>query len=158
MASSKWSSPLLLLILAASSAACAIPQAKAQAWAGGGGVVWGYVYGYDWRGRLKPISWARIETIDGQYSATSMDGFYELVLPSGTFVIRVIAPGYAEQMATVAVTSGSSSSIDFYLEQSRTPIPEYPGFAMPVLMALALALAMALARRARTRRGPCLIP
>lgn len=103
---------------------------------------------------MRPISWARIETIDGQYSATSMDGFYELVLPSGTFVIRVIAPGYAEQMATVAVTSGSSSSIDFYLEQSRTPIPEYPAFAMPALMALALALAMALARRrARARRG-----
>ena len=143
--------PILLLILVAPLAALAIPRAGAQAWAGGGGVVYGYIYGYDWRGRLRPISWARIETADGLYSTTSMDGFYELILPSGTFVIRVIAPGYAEQVVTVAVTSGSSSSLDFYLEQSHTPIPEYPAFAMPVIMALALALAMALTRRTRAR-------
>jgi hypothetical protein len=147
MGPSKRLLPILLLMLVVPLVACAAPSAKAQAWAGGGGVVWGYIYGYDWRGRLRPISWAKIETVDGLYSTSSMDGFYELVLPSGTFLIRVSAPGYAEQVITVAVTGGSSSSLDFYLEQSRTPIPEHPAWAAPILMALALAAAIALMRR-----------
>jgi hypothetical protein len=115
----------------------------------GGGMITGTVLGFDMYDELQPIVWAAIYADSGQrtfiaYSGSG--GFYEMFVPVGTYNVTVLEAGYKQTSSSVSVSDGSSSTINFYLEQSHVPVPEFPSSSTLVMLA-ALSLAMLALRR-----------
>ena len=128
------------------------PQVQ-PTYGGGGGMITGSVYGFDMFDELEPIAWASVYATSGPYSFvayTGGGGHYEMYVPQGTYNVTVVEPGYVPYSSVVAVSPGSASTINFYLEQSHIPVPEFPsGMALAVTV---LALAAVLVATRRTRR------
>ncbi len=78
--------------------------------------VFGYVRGFNMYGDLIPISWATVTaygpTLEGTYS---LDGFYEMWLMNGTYVLATSSAGYETQAAEIRVSSGWETPADFAL-------------------------------------------
>lgn len=113
----------------------------------------GTVLGFNMYDQLEPIAWASISASSAQrnfVAYTSAGGFYEMFVPVGTYNVTVIEPGYKAYSNTVSVSDGSTTSINFILEQSHVPIPEYPPNGALVVMVLALAAALVVRRRYAT--------
>ena len=117
----------------------------------GSGYLYGQVLGFDQYNYLVPISWAKVIATNGISvfaASTSGDGFYGMYLPAGYYNVTAIEPGFVPHTIFVAVSDGSSSSINFYLEQSHIPVPEFqPQMILAVVMAALTATL--LAKRAR---------
>ena len=106
-----------------------------------GGGIQGKVLGFDMHDQLVPLSWATVTAeIDGEVvaEASSHDGHYEMFVPGGEITLTVEHPGYISQMVDVYVSPGSSTTINFTLERSNEPIPEYPIYIAPIVMAIVL--------------------
>lgn len=119
----------------------------------GGGYLHGWVYGFNYVNNLIPISWANVTATNGRFvftAYTGVNGRYEMFLPIGTYNVTVTEPGYVAYGASVAIADGSSSAINFYLEESHVPVPEFPSQAIPVVLMLALA-AVLLSKRTTKR-------
>ena len=116
-----------------------------------GGGIQGRILGFDMHDQLVPLSWATvIAEIDGEVvaEASSHDGYYEMFVPGGEVTLTVEHPGYISQMADVYVSPGSSTTINFTLERSNEPIPEYAVYIAPIVMAIAMiTLLIALRKR-----------
>jgi len=121
------------------------------------GLVQGTVYGYTHCGDWRSASWVTILALaaDGkEYKWYSFDGAYEMWLTPGTYTLSVI-PWYptmkegfkAQSLPGFAVSEGSQLSMDFFLEQSEVPIPEFPVTA--IVLASALAASLFILRRRR---------
>lgn len=124
-------------------------QVSAQA---GGGYVYGYVYSFDQWDQLITVGWADIVATNDVYTFTAYsggDGFYEIVLPSGTYTLSISEPGYKEYSTSVAVSNGSSTPFNVYLERSQVPIPEFSDYLAAVAIVVAFASVIVLTRRAR---------
>ncbi|MEM3061629.1 MAG: carboxypeptidase-like regulatory domain-containing protein [Candidatus Bathyarchaeia archaeon] len=109
----------------------------------GGGLVYGQVLGFNMYDELIPLEWARVTAIDESEEiiesvSTLSGGHYEMFLPVGRFRLEVEHPGYITQTMNIAVSSGSSTSVNFYLEQSGVPIPEFSDFTLQLLMIFTL--------------------
>jgi hypothetical protein len=120
---------------------------------GGSGYVFGQVLGFDYSNYLVPISWARVIATNGFStfaSSTGGDGGYGMYLPAGYYNVTAIEPGFVPHTIFVAVSDGSSSSINFYLEQSHIPVPEFQ--PQMILMVLVVALTAALMAKKATKR------
>jgi hypothetical protein len=107
-----------------------------------GGLIYGHVYGYDMDGRLIPLSWAKITVMrEGEVVVVgySSDGYYEVITPGGDLTITVEHPGYVNQTLDVYVSPSSATALNFNLERSGEPIPEYPAEAYPLIITLTLA-------------------
>ena len=117
----------------------------------GSGYVFGQVLGFDQYNYLVPIAWAKVIATNGISTfaaATGGDGTYGMYLPAGYYNVTAVEPGFVPHTIFVAVSDGSSSSINFYLEQSHIPVPEFqPQMILAVLM-VAFAATL-LAKRAR---------
>jgi len=78
--------------------------------------VFGYVRGFNMYCDLIPISWATVTaygpTLEGTYS---LDGFYEMWLMNGTYVLATSSAGYETQAAEIRVSSGWETPADFAL-------------------------------------------
>jgi len=133
----------------------------------GGGVISGYVLGTG----KEPLEWANIYADNGQHkfmAASGVDGFYEMRLPPSTYNVTIEVPGYealvpAEVNVTngsvtkmnfnmntisVSVSSGSSTVINFYLQQTQTPVPEFqPGTSLVLASSLLAAMLLIRSRR-----------
>jgi hypothetical protein len=121
----------------------------------GGGHVFGHVYSFDQYDQLVPIAWADIVATNDQYTFTAYsgaDGFYEILLPSGTYTLTVSEPGYVEYSLSVAVSNGSSSPLNFYLERSQVPIPEFSAYLLAVAILGGFGSVLAVTRRLKKRR------
>lgn len=133
---------IVVSILLMNGTANARPQ-PIQYYGGEGGQISGYVLSAS----KQPVDWAAIYARSTQhtYQAFSgMSGFYEMRLPADTYNVTVNVPGY-EALVTnatvttgsattmnfylnsmnVTVSAGSSSVINFYLQQTQTPVPEF---------------------------------
>jgi len=118
---------------------------------GGSGYVFGQVLGFDQYNYLVPISWAKVIATNGIFTfaaATGGDGSYGMYLPAGYYNVTAIEPGFVPHTIFVAVSDGSSSSINFYLEQSHIPVPEFQPEMILMVMVVALTATL-LAKRAR---------
>ncbi|MBS7656035.1 carboxypeptidase regulatory-like domain-containing protein [Candidatus Bathyarchaeota archaeon] len=116
----------------------------------GGGRVSGYIYGFTIDNTLTPLSWASITALEnGEVIevAYSMNGFYEMYLPTGSFTLIVEHPGYKQRNATIIVSNGSDTSLDFVLEQSGEPIPEFNAYTLAVLSLAILTTLLILKKR-----------
>lgn len=124
-----------------------------------GGEITGYVIG-----RNLPLDWAVIHATNTQHSYeafSGMSGRYQMRVPVGIYNVTAYFPGYATSSAfvnvtenssttltfrldyriSVAVSAGSSSVINFYLEENQVPVPEMrPSFSL-ILLALTIAVA-----------------
>ncbi|HKM75160.1 MAG TPA: carboxypeptidase-like regulatory domain-containing protein [Candidatus Bathyarchaeia archaeon] len=119
--------------------ACSQPT---QSYYGGGGYLSGQVLGFDYLNYLTPVAWARVTATNGLYSlstSTGGDGYYGMFLLAGTYNVTVTEPGFLTHTISVAVSDGSSSSINFYLNESQIPVPEL----QPQMISIALAIALA---------------
>jgi len=126
-------------------------QAPSQ---GGGGLLRGYVYGFNMWDEFITIPWAPVTATNGQLSFvayTGEGGVYEMFLPVGDYNVTVVTPGYKPTSMDVSVSDGSASTINFYLEQSHLPVPEFPLGTLSIIMIVALTGAL-LAKRATKRR------
>ncbi len=85
----------------------------------GNGTLYGYVYN---AADNTPIQDAIVYTyVSGElvYNVTDSTGYYQLSLPSGTYLVRAYKPGFVEANATVTLAPAASVQQDFYLQ----PIP-----------------------------------
>jgi hypothetical protein len=118
----------------------------------GGGQIAGYVLGFDMYDQLQPIEWASVIADNGQFhfvAYTGSNGWYSMFVPEGVYNVTVSEPGYRAYSNTVAVSDGSASTINFYLEESHVPVPEFPtGMASTIaIISMAAALIVLKLRR-----------
>ena len=149
----------VVCLLAMNHGVSAQPQPD-QYYGDNGGEISGYVASIS-----GPVDWAAITANNGQnkYEAFSgMSGFYEMRVPAAKYNVTVMVPGYEALVAnatvingsttnvnfnlnsvTVVVSSGSSSVINFYLQQNQTPVPEFqPGLSIALITSMFAALAL----------------
>jgi len=121
-------------------------------------VIRGAVYWYDQYGNLHPLSWAQvIAEGDGGEPAmvvSTTDGTYIMWVAPGTYNVTASSdPGYIPVSHMVTVSDGGAAAVDFQLEPSGKPIPEYPVPLQPIMLAVA-ALAAAIMIRRHRRAHP----
>jgi len=125
-----------------------------QQYGGGGGLITGSVYGFNMYNELEPIAWAPVYARSSQFSFTAYTGgggYYQMYVPQGTYNVSVVEPGYVTYSNVVAVGPGSASSINFYLEQSHVPVPEFPSGMVSAMAVLAMAAVVVAVRRTKHR-------
>jgi len=102
--------------------------------------VYGQVTGYNMFGDLLPISWATVSAYGPILMATSsLDGFYEMWLENGTYMLAVSLVGYETQATEVHASMASETQTDFHLKPSGAPIPELSATELTLLAALIIA-------------------
>jgi len=121
------------------------------------GLAQGTVYTYTHCGDWRTTSWITVLAVaaDGKtYPWYTFDGMYQMWLTPGTYALQVIewSPAKAEghmiaKVPSLTVTEGTALSMDFYLEQSGVPIPEFTTAAL--VLASALAASLFILRRRR---------
>jgi hypothetical protein len=127
-----------------------------QYYGGGGGVITGQVLGFDMYDQLQPIAWAPVTAENGHYryvASSDLGGnYYMIVYPAGNYNVTVAEPGYKPDSSFVSVAPGSGSTINFYLEQSHVPVPEFPSGMISIIAIVALSAAVVAMRRTRRKR------
>lgn len=127
-----------------------LAQPQPNQYGSGGGAIQGTVLGFNMYNQLEPIAWATVTADDGLRNFTtssSGDGFYFMYVPTGTYNLTVTQPGYFAYTNAIAVSDGSTSTINFTLEQSHVPVPEFqPNFTL-IVMVLTLGAALVIRRR-----------
>lgn len=121
----------------------------------GGGMIKGYVLGFDMNDQLQPVGWASIYAGNGVQTFraySSGGGYYEMFVPTGTYNVTVVEPGYKPYSSMVAVANGSTSTINFYLEESHVPVPEFPVGMATIITVATLSAALIAMRRAKRKR------
>ena len=112
------------------------------------GHVYGQVTGYNMFGEVIPISWATVSGYGPMLVATSsLDGFYEMWLENGTYMLAASLVGYETQATEVRVSMGSETQIDFVLKPSGAPIPELSATEPTLLAVLIMAYALLLGKK-----------
>ena len=120
----------------------------------GGGEVHGMVYGYDMDGQLVALSWATVTAYkDGEVVGVvyTSDGFYSMYVPGGWIEVTIEHPGYETRSREVYVSDGSSTALNFNLERSNEPIPEYSSHLLPLALASAFMVVWLILRRREPR-------
>jgi hypothetical protein len=126
-----------------------------QNYGGGGGAITGTVLGFDMYDQLIPIAWAPVTAENGQYrlvASTDLGGNYFMFVPAGNYNVTVVEPGYKPYSSAVSVSPGSASTINFDLELSHVPVPEFPSGMISVIAVVALSTALLAMRRTRRKR------
>lgn len=119
----------------------------------GGGTLRGAVWGYNMYDEAIPLVWARVSAYsDGVLVgsvSTGLNGSYIMFLPSGLLNVTVEHPGFKTQSKVIAISEGGVSQMNFYLERSEVPIPEFEVYLLPFIAVALLALTNAVARKRR---------
>jgi hypothetical protein len=145
---------LLGLLLAGGMVVASAQTNPEQTFFGGGGLIRGNVYGFNMYDQLIPIEWAPVTAASGRYNFvayTGAGGSYEMFVPVGLYNVTVVSPGYKAYSMSINVADGSASAINFYLEQSGVPVPEFQPATFSIVLFVALASVL-IAKRATTRR------
>jgi hypothetical protein len=122
---------------------------------GQGSGIGGTVYWADQYGNLYSFSWVQVSATseDGVMTVTSstVDGGYALFVGPGTYNVTASSdPAFIPQSKTVVVPIGGVvAGVDFELQPSGKPIPEYPAPLVPVLLLLTMLAATMMIRRRR---------
>jgi len=143
----------IALIVLGSRMVMAQPQPN-QYYGAGGGAIQGTVLGFNMWDQLEPVAWATVSANNGvrTYVAYSgSGGFYFMFVPTGMYNVTVTQPGYFAYSNAVAVSDGSTNNINFTLELSHVPVPEFqPNFTLMVMI-LTLGAAIVIRRRSLKR-------
>ena len=141
------------LMLLSSKLVLAQPHPN-QYYGSGGGMIMGTILGFNMWDQLEPVDWASVYANNGQHTFvaySSAGGFYEMFVPTGVYNVTVVQPGYVNYSNTVSVSDGSTSRINFTLELSHVPVPEFqPNFTLMVMI-LTLGAALVVRRRSLKR-------
>jgi len=102
------------------------------------------------------VDWSQIHATDGNQTFeafSGFSGFYLMRVPAGTYNISVYDPYSPEwwaQNATVTVTDGSTTTVNFYMQlQPPFPVPEFQPDLVALLSILALVATCVAAGRSR---------
>lgn len=119
----------------------------------GGGMLGGRVYGYNMYDEPIPLIWARVSAYENDSLVgsitTGANGTYAIFLPSGRLNVTVQYPGFKTQARIVSISEGGATQLDFYLERSEVPIPEFEAYFVPFVAASLLAFTTVLTKRKR---------
>lgn len=121
-----------------------------------GGRIQGTVYGYTMYNELRTIAWAQVTAYNQQFQFTTSSGGggeYGMYVPGGVYNVSVYVQGFVPQSFPVTVSDGSLSNVNFVLERSNVPVPEFPTQILSALLVIAIAAAL-MAKRATKRRTP----
>jgi hypothetical protein len=145
---------LMLVLLPISAIVLFVsPCFKAEAIRPGGGTLSGKVYGYNMYDEAIPLVWARVSAyMNNQLvgdASTGFNGTYVMFLPSGQLSVTVEYPGFKTQVRAVAISDGGSAQMNFYLERSEIPIPEFRASYLPITAMSLLVVALVLTKRRR---------
>jgi hypothetical protein len=143
--------PLLLIFLLS---VVILAPVCAQESSQGGGSIRGMVYGLDVYDDLVPLHWAKITVEkEGVIYATiyTSEGYFEAFVPGGTLNITIEHDGYLTEVSEIYISPGSSTAINFYLDRSEEPIPEFPTYTIQILMAIVISAALLLTMRLKKR-------
>ncbi len=129
----------------------ALPCSRVEGARLAGGSLIGQVYGYDMYDQATPLVWARVVAYVN-YSlvgsaATGSNGMYVMFLPTGVVTVSVESPGFKTKSTNVAISDGGSAVMNFYLERSEIPIPEFETNYLPIVSVALLAAAVILTKR-----------
>lgn len=117
----------------------------------GGGVVRGQIWGYTWLDEATPLVWARISAfVNGSLVnevSSGANGSYTMYLPRGSVTITVEYAGFIRQSKVVHVSDGGTTTLNWYLERSGLPIPEFTKYGLILVTAATVALYQILLRR-----------
>jgi len=131
-----------------------LAQPQPNQYGSGGGMIQGTVLGFNMWDQLEPVEWATVYANNGVrtfVAYSSAGGFYQMFVPTGLYNVTVIQPGYLSYSSTVAVSDGSTNSINVTLELSHVPVPEFqPNFTLMVMI-LTLGAALVIRRRSLKR-------
>ncbi len=111
------------------------------------GFISGQVFGFTWSDELRTQSWTVLQAVsaDGKqtFNYYTFDSYYSLYLPAGTwkFTVYTWSParnqGFKTITNTVVVSSGQITfGVNYYLERSNIPIPEYASTAFLAFLTL----------------------
>jgi len=135
--------------------AFAILPAQAQSSGIGGTVYWADQYG-----NLHPFSWVQVKATaqNGVVTITSstVDGGYIIWVVPGTYNVTASSdPAFIPQTKMVIVTAGGvAGGVDFELQPSGRPIPEYPASLLPIVLLIVMTFATVMIRRRTLQRVP----
>ena len=120
------------------------------------GSVYGGVYWVDQYGNMRLMSWAQVTAENGESrtTASTTNGSYVLFLTPGTYTITAESgnPAFFPDSAdNIAVSPGSSTSLDFTLQPTGKPVPELPPWAQPLILLSAIVVTVVCVRRYRPR-------
>ena len=146
-------SVFIALMVLGSKTVLAQPQ-PSQYYGSGGGAIQGTVLGFNMWDQLEPVAWATVKANNGVHNFTAYSGgggFYFMFVPTGMYNVTVIQAGYFAYSNAVSVSDGSTNTINFTLELSHVPVPEFqPNFTLMV-MVLTLGAALVIRRRSLKR-------
>ncbi|MEM3506379.1 MAG: carboxypeptidase-like regulatory domain-containing protein [Candidatus Bathyarchaeia archaeon] len=107
-----------------------------------GGFIYGKVFGFDIHESLKPIAWAKVEALKNnsliEVVYSNENGYYEMYLPNGHYMLKVSIEGYKTKSINVTVSDGSASYIEFKLEPTNIPIPEFSSIFYTLTLSLGI--------------------
>jgi len=110
--------------------------------------IYGKVTGYNMFGDVIPISWATVGAYGPMLMAiSSLDGFYEMWVENGTYMLATSHVGYQTQAKEASTSMGSETQIDFHLKPSDASIPELSATEPTLLAVLIMAYALLHARK-----------
>lgn len=119
---------LVVISLVLASRSCVFASSVPSYYGGAGGTISGTVVGPN--GMV--VDWTQISAISGNQTFevfSGFSGFYLMRVPTGTYNVSVFdpySPQYWAPNANVTVTDGSSSTVDFYLQQQPpSAVPEF---------------------------------
>jgi len=119
----------------------------------GGGMLKGVVLGYNMYDEAMPLVWARVSAYSGgvlvESVSTGLNGSYIMFLPSGLLNVTVEHPGFKTQIRAIAISEGGVAQMNFYLERSEIPIPEFEAYLLPIVVVALLVLTKAVAKKKR---------
>ena len=118
-----------------------------------GGTLSGRVYGYNMYDEAIPLVWARVSAYANgtlvESVSTGVNGSYVMFIPAGMVNVTVVHPGFKTQARIVAISDGGSAALNFYLERSEIPIPEFNAHLLPILVMLVMVFTVLLTKRRR---------
>jgi hypothetical protein len=106
--------------------------------------VTGTVTGPDYYDVARPLSWAIVDIEPGSYNTTSIDGNYQLWVPSGSYNMGVSLAGYSTLTMKMEVPASSDLRADVWLE-NYGGVPEF-AVVFPIL-AVAILLTSRIVRK-----------
>ena len=126
-----------------------VPQTEGAG--SGGGGLGGRVYGYNMYDEAIPLVWARVSAYSNNIlvgsASTGANGAYVMFLPLGRVNVTVEHPSFRPQAKLVVISDGGSAQMNFYLERSGIPIPEFETHLLPIMLVSLLATSLALTRK-----------
>ena len=144
---------MLVLLTIGAIALLVSPCFEAQATIVGRGMLAGRVYGYDMYDQAIPLVWARVyaymnNILVGEAS-TGGNGTFFMPVPAGLLNVTVVCPGFRTQAKTVAISDGGMAQMNFYLERSEVPIPEFEASYLQIVALVLLVSTLVLTKRKR---------